>query len=338
MNFSQSKLYGLSNKKYLAELLRIDKDKLRNIDVEFTPIKFTSQVNGKNRVLYDQNPEYKKVLKKIVNLLSKVELPKYAFGGIKGRNYIGNADVHKGNKFLLLLDIRDFFPSTRDSYIYSLFYNKLQMPQDIAKIFTDLVSVPLESGEGRYLPQGFPTSPIISLFAYIDMYEEIAEIANKNDMNFSCYYDDLTLSSNKFIPKSMKKNISRIIQKYGFKVHPNKSKLVIQKFTKVTGVILDKDDLKVPKSLFKKLHEAFNLLHIMNRSSGDYRADEFVDICNKVQGLIAAIKSIEPNRNLEMYSNMLKYMRKKYDIPYRRISISSSFKTPEASLIRTNKS
>jgi len=338
MDFSKSKLYGLSNKKYLAELLNLDKAQLKDVSSEFVPYSFTSKVKKKERILYNPNPEHKRVLKKIAKLISQVQLPDYAFGGVKGRNYIGNADVHKDNKFLLLIDISDFFPSTRDSYIYDLFHNKFQMSQDIAKIFTDLVSVPIEKSKGRYLPQGYPTSSIISLFAYIDMYEAIYKVAKSNNMKFSCYYDDLTLSSNKFIPKSMKKTISRIIEKYEFKVHPSKSKLVIKKFTKVTGVILDNGELKVPKQLFEKLHKAFEQLQGMDKDFGNYKAEDFVEVCNKVQGLIAAIKSIDENRSFEMYSNKLKYMRKKYDIPYRRISISSSFKSPEARFIGTNKS
>ncbi|MFC9542948.1 reverse transcriptase family protein [Lysinibacillus sp. NPDC056959] len=338
MDYTQTKFYGLSNKKYLAKLLYMDKAKLKNVSKVYTPIKFESEVNGKTRILYDQHPEYKKILKRIVNLLYKIEVPEYAFGGIKKRNYIDNAKVHKDNKFLLILDISNFFPSTSDSFVYNFFYHKLQMQPDIAKVLTNLVTVPLEKGEGRYLPQGFPTSPIMSLLTYIDMYEEIAEIAEKNNLKFSCYYDDFTLSSDKFISKSLKRSISRIIQKYGFKVHPKKSKLMIKRYTKVTGVIIEEGNIKAPKSLFKKLHEAFNKLKIMDKQNESYLFEDYINTCNKVQGLIAAIKSIEPNRNLKMYSNMLKYMRKKYDIPYSRISVSSSFKTPEAKLIGINKS
>jgi len=336
MNFSTSKLFELSNKKYVSELLNVEKNKLKNISSEFVPYMFTSVINNKERTLYNPSDEHKIILKKIVRLLSRIDLPSYAFGGIKGKNYIGNAAVHKKNSFLLLVDIKAFFPSTSDSYIYALFNKKFNMPPDIAKIFTDLVTVPCENRKGRYLPQGYPTSPLLSLFAYIDMYEEIAEIAFQNGMEFTGYYDDLTLSSDKFISKSIKRKVANKIQNYGFEVHPTKTRLAIKNYTKVTGVILKDNELKVPKSLFKKLHDTYLELKRIDKDYENYTKEQFVNSCNKAQGLIAAIKSIDSNKKLDMYINYLTYIRKRYNVPYRRASIGVSFDTTDGRLIGRN--
>ncbi|TVX83714.1 RNA-directed DNA polymerase [Peribacillus simplex] len=335
MDFSTSKLFGISNKKYVAELLNVEKVKLKNVSSEFVPYRFEQSVKGKKRVLYNPNDAHKAILKKIVRMISQLYLPGYTFGGIKGRNYIDNANVHRNNSYLLLVDIKNFFPSTRDSYIYDLFKNKFEMPPDIAKIFTDLVTVPCESGEGRYLPQGYPTSPILSFFSYLDMYEEILKVTLENNMLFSCYYDDLTLSSNKFIAKSVKRRVTRIIQKYGFEVHPTKSRLVIKRHTKVTGVILKENDIAAPKALLKKLHDTYNLLLSLDKNCTKYTKEEFVDVCNKLQGLISAIKSINDKKKLEMYHNTLSHIRKKYNVPYKRANISTSFETDYGKLIGT---
>ncbi|MCU5518675.1 hypothetical protein OCF62_29945, partial [Bacillus wiedmannii] len=116
MDFSASKLFGISNKKYVAELLNVEKAKLKNVSSEFVPYKFEQSVKGKKRILYNPNDIHKAILKKITRMISQLDIPDYTFGGIKGKNYIDNANVHSDNSYLLLVDIKNFFPSTRDSY------------------------------------------------------------------------------------------------------------------------------------------------------------------------------------------------------------------------------
>lgn len=337
MQYNQSKLYGLSNKKLLADMLNINKKSLKNVSLEFVPYKLPPQhstINGKQRDLYNPNIEHKKALRKLVKLLMQIELPVYVYGGIKQKSHIQNAFVHKENKYLMLIDIQNFFPSTLDSYVYDLFRRKFDMEKDLAKILTDFVTIPCESKEGRYLPQGYPTSPILSYLAYVDMYDELFSIAEENQMVFSCYYDDLTFSSNKFINKSFKRKCSQIVTKYQFNIHPIKSKLIMKKGVEVTGVFLDEvGELKAPKKLLKKLQNSYMKVKKMDENPSHFSKVNFVDELNRLQGLIAAIKSIEKNRNMELFINELKHIRKKYNVPYRKSDINKNFKTEYANVI-----
>ncbi|MEH7133426.1 hypothetical protein, partial [Priestia megaterium] len=65
VNFNDCKLYGITNKKYLSELLHIELKKLKNIENHYTTYPFYKKSpNGKKtRILYNPHPEYKKVLK-----------------------------------------------------------------------------------------------------------------------------------------------------------------------------------------------------------------------------------------------------------------------------------
>ncbi|SES17700.1 reverse transcriptase family protein [Psychrobacillus sp. OK032] len=338
MQFNNSKLYGLSNKKLLADILSVDKKSLKNVSLEFLPYKLPqhlSTINGKQRDIYNPNDEHKKALRKLVRLLMQVELPSYVFGGIKEKSHIQNASIHKANNYLMLIDIQNFFPSTLDSYVYDLFKGKFQMADDIAKILTDFVTIPCEKKDGRYLPQGYPTSPILSYLAYVGMYNELATVAVENEMIFSCYYDDLTFSSNKFINKSLKRKCYQIIEKHQLKVHPIKSKLIVKKGVEVTGVFLDDlGEAKAPKKLLKKLQESYEKVKNMDRNPSEFTKMNFVDELNKLQGLISAVKSIEKNRKIDLFLNELKFIRKKYNVPYRKNDVKKYFNTEYASIIR----
>lgn len=337
MNFNNSRLYGLSNKKVLADIFSVDKKRLKNVVEEFVPYKLPSEIsviNGKKRDLYNPNDEHKRALKKLVRLLMQVEIPSYVYGGIKGKSHIENASIHKIRKYLMLIDIQNFFPSTSDSYVYHLFKNKFEMSDDLAKILTDFVTIPCENREGRYLPQGYPTSPVLSYLSYTDMYQELLHLAVENGMEFSCYYDDLTFSSNKFISKSLKRKCSQIIEKYQFKIHPTKSKLMVKKGVEVTGVFLNElGEIKAPKKLLQKLQSSYERMKEMDKNPGNFSKIDFVDEMNRLQGLIAAVKSIESNRKVDLYLNELKYIRRKYDVPYRKSSVKVHFRTENAKFI-----
>ncbi|WP_342471974.1 reverse transcriptase family protein [Metasolibacillus sp. FSL H7-0170] len=338
MEFNSSKLYRLSNKKLLADILNVDRKSLKNVSIEFVPFKLPpeySTINGKQRDLYNPNDKHKKALRKLVKLLMQVNLPSYVFGGIQEKSHIQNAFVHKENKYIMLLDIQNFFPSTSDSYVYDLFKRKFQMEDDLAKILTDFVTIQCERKAGRYLPQGFPTSPILSYLAYVDMYNELEDLAVKNGLSFSCYYDDLTFSSNKFIDKSVKRKCAQIIEKYQFKIHPTKSKLIVKKGVEVTGVFLDAlGNLKAPKKLLNKLQKSYEKVKEMDENPSEFTKIQFVDELNRLQGLIAAVKSVESSRKVDLFLNELKCIRRKYNVPYRKRDMKKCFKTEYALLIR----
>ncbi len=158
------------------------------------------------------------------------------------------------------------------------------------------------------------------------MYEELNSFANKNDLTFSAYYDDFSFSSNKFIPKTYKREAVQIINKYGLSVNQTKSKVIKINHSEITGVIVHKDTISTPKSLFKKTHKYYLKLLDMDINTSMYTQDLFIDTCNRIQGCIAAIQSVEPERNLEHYKNKLKYIRNKYDVPVEKRKKHRHFK------------
>lgn len=338
MDFNQSNLFGLANRKVLASMINIDKKKFKNVSLEFIPYKLpneSSQINGKLRDLYNPSHEHKKALRKLVGYFMEVDLPSYVYGGIRKKSHIQNAGIHKDNEYLMLIDIQNFFPSTSDSYVYDLFKNHFSMDKDLAKILTDFVTVPCENREGRYLPQGYPTSPILSFLAYYKMYDELSQLAVKNSLEFSCYYDDLTFSSDTYIAKKLKRKCAKIIEKYRFKIHPTKSLITRKKGIEVTGVFLDSTGLqKAPKKLLAKLQTSYELVRKMDSKPHNYTKIDFVNELNRLQGLIAAVKSIEETRQVELFLNELKYVRKKFNIPYRKSDIKKSFNTSDAAVIQ----
>lgn len=311
MDFSKSILYEISNKKWLAELLKIEKNMLSNVGDNFVGKSFMKDVNGKTRELYNAGTIHKRSLKLIVKYLQKINFPTYLHGGIPGRSYVTNVESHSKNKFAVIVDISNFFPSTNAQKVFNFFRYDMNQAPDIAKILTDLTTV--SKDEHSFLPQGYPTSPILSFLAYYHMYENLMKYAQNNGLTFSAYYDDLTFSSKKPIPKICLKEIVNIIESFNLKVNKEKSKVSKLDYTKITGCVIVKGELKAPRKLQKETYDLYRYLKNSNLSD-----EELLPLLKKFAGKISAIQSIEKERQFPNYFKLIENM--KSELEERRIS------------------
>lgn len=310
MYWKSCSFYGVKSKRKLSYLLKVPLESFKNIDENYISKNFKKA----GRELTKPEANLKVVLEQILNYLFMLRIPSYEYGGIKGRNAIQNVQCHLGHGFILRTDIRHFFPNTKYDNVFDLFKNKLDMSIDCATILSLLTTNIAENVNYRSLAQGYPTSPVISLLAYLDLFNEIEEYANQQGFTFTAYYDDLTLSSKNFINKSHLRMVKHIIEKYGFEVHPQKTKLVkvskVHSRIKITGVLLQKDGLYVPKKLYKSLHEHVYQLRLVLNNRINISNDQKKKLIEQVRGCIAAIRAISDNENFQGYQDMARYLEK----------------------------
>lgn len=313
LNFELCYLKKQSNKKRLSQFLKIEMYKLKEVSKYFPVSPFEREFgNGKKRRLYNPNREYKQVLKRINISLQQIPIPSYVFGGIKKRDYVKNATVHKDNIYYLLMDLKDFFPSTSETFVYDFFKKKLGLAVDIARILTLLVTVPNEENSNcRNLPQGYSTSPVLSYLAYYDMFEKIRILAHSHGIEFTCYYDDLTFSSPSLIGKTFKKQVIEIIEQFGLMVNNKKTQLIRNiNGTRITGTIVKNNKLYSPNKLQRKLTDKFNELNNLDLSDPMIERNAVIQLCNTVQGCCSAITSIEKTRKFPHILSKVREIRR----------------------------
>lgn len=310
MEFSQNVLYGISNKKYLSELLQIDKNKLKNVSEYFVTDPFIQKKKGKEREFYNPSPEHKNALKKIVKFLSALDIPDYITGGIRQRSYVSNVELHRSNKFGIIIDVADFFPSTNADRVYKFFKYQMKQSYDIAKILKELTTV--TKGDKSFLPQGYPTSPILSFLAYLDMYTQLEKYAEYHGLCFTAYYDDLTFSSDKIIHKNHKKRIIKIIKSYSLDINKKKSKVTKLNNIKITGCIIRNGELKAPQKLQKETYDLYKLLK--SDKLKNYSKSDIEKLLRKFTGKISAIQMVEKKRNFPNYKKCISEIKSRYKI------------------------
>ena len=133
--------------------------------------------------------ELKEIQKQINGYLVKnVEMPVYAFGGIRNRDNIRNARFHKGQKFVFQTDLKDFFPYITYKLVYEMFV-RVGFSHDVSSLLTKLTTY-----EG-HLPQGAPTSTTIANLVFMPTGMALQAIAEREGLRFTTFVDDVTMSS-----------------------------------------------------------------------------------------------------------------------------------------------
>lgn len=110
----------------------------------------------------------------------------------RGRSIVTNASQHKKRRFVLNLDLENFFPTFHFGRVRGFFIKdqSFALKPGCATIIAQLACF-----QG-YLPQGSPCSPIIAdLIAHVlDL--RLVRFAKKHRVTYSRYADDLTFSTN----------------------------------------------------------------------------------------------------------------------------------------------
>ncbi|NLT89227.1 MAG: RNA-directed DNA polymerase [Pseudomonas lactis] len=151
---------------------------------------------GKKRDTYDAHEPLKRVQRKLVDrVLSKAIFPAYLHGGIRDlkspRSIHSNATVHAGARFVILQDIRNFYPSILKSHVDALFRGLFGFGASVAAL---LSSICTRDGS---TPQGASTSGYIANLIFWDVEPKIVKNLWDRGFQYSRFADDITISCNR---------------------------------------------------------------------------------------------------------------------------------------------
>lgn len=192
-------------------------------------------------LLYIQNWIYREIL-------LKCKVNATAHGFVKKRSILTNANVHKGQPFLLKMDLKDFFPSISINWVVQVF-------KDIG--YTNNVAFYLASicCLDHALPQGAPTSPMLSNIVASFMDKRLYKLCQEYGYKYTRYADDIAVSG-KFISPTFIEVISNTIKDCGFEVNKKKTRLYGDKGNKIiTGISLANNGVRVPRNYRRELEQ-----------------------------------------------------------------------------------
>lgn len=160
---------------------------------------------------------------------------------IKGKSFITNAEIHKNKKWVLNIDLEDFFPSINFGRVKGFFEKNSDFlySKDVAIIMAQLTCYK------GCLPQGAKTSPILANMITSILDSRLLRIAKKYKCDYTRYADDLTFSSNYsgFLEQKdlLLEELRKVIERSGFKINNKKTNLQNKESRQVvTGVVVNK--------------------------------------------------------------------------------------------------
>ncbi|PWG78058.1 hypothetical protein DDR33_24270 [Pararcticibacter amylolyticus] len=204
-----------------------------------------------------------------------------AFGFVPGKSIRDNAAVHAGNYYVYNIDLKDFFFSIDQARVWKCFQlapfllgKKTDTLNDekgknleVVNMISALCCAEIETGmqqtdgtlnivKKNVVPQGAPTSPIVTNIVCQRLDFLLAAAAKRFGLKYSRYADDITFSSlhnvyqtdSDFIAE-----IKRVIKEQGFQINSSKTRL--QKMDErqtVTGLVVNKN-VNVPRNYIKKM-------------------------------------------------------------------------------------
>ena len=247
---SESPFYKLRTKARLAKILFIGKSKLKSLcgpQKKYHSFTKTKKDGGK-RLIDAPQDDLKAAQSRIAQLLQRITPPDFLFAPVAGRSYVDNAAVHIGARSGRLLDIKDFFPSCTANKVIWFFRTRMGCSDDIAVMLKEIVTL------NSSLPQGSPCSPILAYLCYVDMWREVEILVSNSQCRLSVYADDITISG-QIIPEKMIWRIKETLYRHGHRYHLEKERSHVNRPSKVTGVILTRNGLKLPNCQHQKIFQ-----------------------------------------------------------------------------------
>jgi len=186
--------------------------------------------SGTPRKIDAPTKNIKILLQKLNQVLQSVYSPKPSVHGFAPKRSVKtNAMSHVGRRYVFNIDLKDFFPSINFGRVRGMIMGKpYNLPRKVATVLAHLCCF------DGHLPQGAPTSPIISNMICAQMDSQLQRLAASNRSTYTRYADDITFStSRRTFPTAIAvvndlqqiqfgNELCEIIHRNGFSIHPQK--------------------------------------------------------------------------------------------------------------------
>jgi hypothetical protein len=321
--------------KHLAHLSDVDYGLLRVIVSRKLPDPYKTFRIRKRRGSIDHDrfrricvpdPELMRVQRWISkNVLAIVKPHAASVAYAKDCQILRAAEVHCGARWLVKLDVSNFFESISEIPVYRVFRELNYQPLvsfELARLCTRLshdndqaarrwsvnrsgeMVIPEYTNERMgYLPQGAPTSPMLSNLAARNLDIAITDIAEANGMAYTRYADDVTLSTidTEFTRRKGSEVIGSVystMRRNGLSPNTAKTHVVPPGARKIVlGLLVDGESPRLTREFRAKLRQH---LYYLGQPDGPQRHvrkrgfESIIGLRNHIGGLISFAKQIEP--------------------------------------------
>ena len=270
--------------------------------------------NGRARRIEQPSQPLKYIQRLIHESLTKMYGPHPAVHGfVANKSIVTNAQEHLGCRYVLNLDLSDFFPSITRKRIYGrLIAEPYSLDSNVANIISSLATNAFSQ-----LPQGSPSSPVLANIVASEMDSELAELCGNLHCWYTRYADDITISTTR---REMSPRIARypsalgtgqaiigdslsgLIEKHGFAINHRKTRLQSYWTRQVcTGLVVNGNKVAIQRSYIRRLRSLIHhwkmngwqdAIDVLRSKENRFSVDTRPKLMDHVKGRIAYMKMV----------------------------------------------
>ncbi len=225
---------------------------------------------------------------------------------------ITNANKHKNKRYVFNIDLQDFFPSINFGRVRGFFIknNHFKLNDKVATIIAQI------SCHDNELPQGSPSSPIISNLIGHLLDIRMVNLSKKSKCTYSRYADDLTFSTNaknfpdiiaikkpesinEWIPSN---KLIKEVEKVGFSINEKKTSLQYKTSRQITTGLVVNKKVNIKKEYYRNARAMCNELFSKNKFyflNDETEPKIIYGTINQLEGILSFIYNVKKHYNTQ---------------------------------------
>jgi RNA-directed DNA polymerase len=274
--------------------------------------------HGGLRLIEAPKARLKEVQRRILTeILDRVPPHDAAHGFQHGRSIQSFAAPHAGQRVVLKMDLRDFFPSVSRARIQA-FFRTLGYPEAVADLLGGLCTNstpqsiwrqlpfevnPDELREARrlyrppHLAQGAPTSPALANFCFYRADCRLAGLARSAGAEYTRYADDLAFSGDGGFERRVERfsiHVAAILHEEGFAVHHRKTRIMRQGVRQYLAGLVTNEKVNVLRADFDLLKAT--LINCVRLGPASQNREAHANFRAHLEGRVGFVESINPDK------------------------------------------
>lgn len=212
-------------------------------------------------------------------------------GFVKRRSHMSAAAEHLGAHWVVSVDIDNFFPSTNEQTVRKSLQRLGYRSGKSLEILLQICCY------RRKLPQGAPTSPVLSNVALHDIDRKISNLAETLDSNYTRYADDIVLSGTGKVPANALKNLEDIFANTCWSLS-SRERFVAEtpQRLKVHGLLVHGDRLRLTKGYRNRIRAYQHLWKNGKIAKYDQRrVGGHIQYADQVERYGSRVKVVDPD-------------------------------------------
>lgn len=311
------------------------------IDKKYTTF-FIKKKDGSDRLIKAPAPRLKKLQTHLAHVLysclEEIERERKAnsvsYGFRRHGTISANAKNHKRRRYVLNLDLEDFFPTFNFGRVrgYFLKDKSFELEEQVATTIAQIAC------DGTALPQGSPCSPVISELIGQILDLRLLRFAKKHGLRYSRYADDITFSTNqKIFPQtvalqnpskasawSLGEELIKKIEGSGFQINASKTRMHCRGSRQmVTGLVVN-EKANIKSDYYRKARAMCDALfqsgqyftsYIVSKKNDEEPKPNLTSSLNPLEGILSHIYSItqaEERREFKVQREKPRAIRRLY--------------------------